>query len=401
MTAFKSPLTVYVVWHPDFADGIRYANLIYKTFCRDADNPLARNIGIPVHYRSATAPGQDIPIPIPCEESDKNAIVLLIDDLMFNDNSWDVYVQSLLNSLSKTTRIYPVALTQYAYFLNEAELSKQQFIKTEHLIDEDKEKQLNLRWGEIRNRLLHDFARLMKKMDSVGEAQQKANHEIPAPPVRLFISHAKRDGLKIASDFRDYVESNTKLNTFFDANDIADGYDFENEINDSIDRDTALVVFNTDEYSNREWCRIEVLLAKRHKCPIVVVNLLEQGERRSFPYIGNVPTLRWKNDFDAIIELALLQVLNNLYTKDFISKHVRLYSLGNKYECVELTSPPELFNYIDIERIKLKLEVNKEILVIYNDPPLGTEELNVLNDIDPKIHFTTPSHLFNFYQDGN
>ena len=77
-----------------------------------------------------------------------------------------------------------------------------------------------------------------------------------------------------------------------------------------------------------------------------------------------------------------------------------LYDLKKDYECVELTSPPELFNYIDIERIKIKLQGSREILVIYNDPPLGTEELNVLNDIDTKIHFTTPSHLFNFYQNG-
>lgn len=400
MTDFKSPLTIYVVWHPGFTDGIQYANLIYKTFCRDANNPLARNIGIPVYFRSATGPGESVPIPIAFEESDKNAVVLLIDDTLFNDLEWDKYVQSLLAGLSETNRIYPVALSQYAYYLEEVVLSKQQFIRADHLINEDNETQLTLRWAEIRNRLLHDFARLMKQMDSVSESQQKAPHEVPTPPVKLFISHAKRDGLKLASDFRDYVESNTKLNTFFDANDIADGYDFEHEIGNSIDRETALVVFNTDEYSNREWCRIEVLLAKRHKCPIVVVNLLEQGERRSFPYIGNVPTIRWKNDFDAIIELALLQVLNNLYSKEFISKHVQLYNLKEHYECVELTSPPELFTYIDIERIKVKLQGSKEMLVIYNDPPLGTEELNVLNDIDTKIHFTTPSHLFNFYQNG-
>jgi endonuclease V-like protein UPF0215 family len=62
---------------------------------------------------------------------------------------------------------------------------------------------------------------------------------------------------------------------------------------------------------------------------------------------------------------------------------------GNLKESVSIiSSPPELFNFIDINN--LKKETNKEIVVLYPDPPLGIEELNVLNDIDESIKFVTP-----------
>jgi hypothetical protein len=38
-------------------------------------------------------------------------------------------------------------------------------------------------------------------------------------------------------------------------------------------------------------------------------------------------------------------------------------------------------------------EGNKKLIVLYPDPPLGAEELKVLNEIDEKIIFITPIYL--------
>jgi hypothetical protein len=67
---------------------------------------------------------------------------------------------------------------------------------------------------------------LLFDMNSSSNCSQDVN----PPPVKLFISHAKVDGVNMAMDFRNYIRSETKLSSFFDANDIADGYDFEKEI---------------------------------------------------------------------------------------------------------------------------------------------------------------------------
>jgi hypothetical protein len=69
---------------------------------------------------------------------------------------------------------------------------------------------------------------------------------------------------------------------------------------------------------------------------------------------------------------------------------IDLYKL-NKYNVVYLTSPPELFNYVYI--MKLKEKSNKPIMILYPDPPLGMEELRLLNEMDKSIRFITPVML--------
>lgn len=55
------------------------------------------------------------------------------------------------------------------------------------------------------------------------------------------------------------------------------------------------------------------------------------------------------------------------------------------------TSPPELFNYIDI--YKKKEESKRQLVIIYPEPPPGAEELKILNEIDKDIKFITPINL--------
>ena len=171
---------------------------------------------------------------------------------------------------------------------------------------------------------------------------------------------------------------------------IADGYEFEQQIEESIKK-SALVVFHTDEYSAREWCRIEVLVAKRNKCSIVVVHDIKNGEKRAFPYLGNTPTItiqqEEKESFYEIVNLTLYQVLNNLFQLELLESFHKQFPIeGTEY--VYITSPPELFNYIDIFKQKEKSENN--LVILYPEPPLGAEELRILNEIDKEIKFITP-----------
>jgi hypothetical protein len=57
-----------------------------------------------------------------------------------------------------------------------------------------------------------------------------------------------------------------------------------------------------------------------------------------------------------------------------------------------LTSPPELFNFIDILK-KKKQSGKKKVIVLYPDPPLGANEIGVLNELDNEISFVTPVQL--------
>ena len=98
-----------------------------------------------------------------------------------------------------------------------------------------------------------------------------------------------------------------------------------------------------------------------------------------------------RSGFSDITDLALAQVLNNLHSAQLLTKLIDLYKL-NKYDMVEyITSPPELFNYTYI--MKMKEKNKKRIMILYPDPPLGLEELRLLNEIDKDIVFVTPVML--------
>jgi len=377
---YQSPLHTYVIWHPKFKNGEVFAKRIYSLLCRDSSNPLSRGIGIPVFYRSSYPSGGDKPIPIEFKESKRNALIVLIDDEMFNDDAWGVYISELLAKVDNKTRIFPVALSKYAYDQNEGELNRTQFIKINMY------NRLEEKWSVLKHAILHDLSRLMIDVRPFHENSQE---EVP-PPIKIFISHAKLDGETLALDFKNYIQNNSKLNTFFDAYDIADGYDFDTQIKKDL-KSSAVVVFQTDEYSNREWCRIEVIIAKRNKSPLVIVHNIKKGERRSFPYMGNVPTIKWDNRFEQVIDLTLMQVLNNKFSREKIESDVKLFELDKKNSVSILSSPPELFNFIDLELIKNT--DNKRRLVVYPDPPLGVEEVNVLNEFDKDLQFLTPIML--------
>lgn len=384
--SYKSPLTLYVVWHPDFAQGKEIASSLYNTFCRDIKEPLTRGLGIPVYYRSAFV--DKAPIPIETTNAERNAIVLLIDQHYMIDNGFRNYTEKLTQIVDDNTRIYPVALCEQSYGIG-CNLDKLQFVrayKGDLVVTEN----LQFSLKKIKSEMLHDCARLMMNMQPIW--MDDKTPKTPSP-VKLFLSHAKRDGLITTQNFKAFIEKETKLDVFFDTVDVVDGYDFEKQFEEQI-KNSALVVFHTDEYSSREWCRIEVLIAKRNKCSIVVVHDIKNGERRAFPYLGNTPTITMQPDegssFYEIVNLTLLQVLNNLFQLELLQSIQKGYEQDGT-EFISITSPPELFNYIDI--LKKKVEAGKRLVILYPEPPLGAEELRVLNEIDAEIKFITPISL--------
>lgn len=386
---FKSPLSMHVFWHPSFKIGGEIAAYLYSTFSRDISAPLSRGLGIPVYFWSVPAKGTSTTMIPPFADSLANVIVLLIEDYMFDDENWNATVKALIQSRPSSSIIFPIACSKNAFHFEEATLGREQFISVKPKGLDYTPAEIQTVLIEIRSRLLHGICRfeLATKKTPIG-----STNETPEP-VKLFISHAKKDGEVEAQKFRDFIRSNTKLDSFFDTNDIADGYYFDTQIQQAIENGhAALVVFHSDAYASREWCQIEIITAKRYKTPIVVVHNIVKGEARSFPYLGNVPTIKYiDNDFYSIIDLALIQILTNIYQRKYLSQVKSLYAPSG-YEGVELTSPPELFNFLDILSQKEKSK-GKTFLVLYPDPPLGIEEIKVLDDMNSKIKFLTPLQI--------
>lgn len=386
--SFKTPLTVYIIWHPEYLEGQQIADFLYSVLCRNPDKPLIRALSIPVYYRCKNEAGKNSPKTIDFKESEYTAIVPLVSDEFVNDKNYGNYLESIqesCNEVKDKRRIYPVALSKHAFNVS-AKFSSINFIR----IDKNKSScSVNASdsiQSQIKSPVLHELCRLLMNM---RKASDETDSLIVSPPVKLFISHSKHDESKVdAIKFRDYINSQTQLKTFFDANDIAYGSNFGEEIKRAAS-ESALVVFQSDSYADREWCRIEVLTAKSEGCPIVIVNAVQNGEKRAFPYLGNSPSIRFKENFQEIIDLTLEQVLFNKFTRNYLDSLTDLYNIRTDRI---LSNVPELFNFIQLKKQKIT-KGEKYALVIYPDPPLGSEEIDILNQLDDDFVFITPLML--------
>jgi len=387
--SFKTPLSVFIVWHPDYLEGQQMADFLYSVLCRDSSKPLIRSMGIPVYFRSTKAESKNHPIAIDFDESEFTAVIALVSDEFVVDKEYGNYLEIIFdecNSISDKRRVYPIAISKNAYNVS-TKLSPINFIRVTKAIgiDCNTATQGNI-FSQIKSPVLHELCRLLMNMK---KATDETDSLTISPPIKLFISHSKHDESKLdAAKFRDYINSQTQLKTFFDTNDIAYGSNFGDEIKKAA-HESALVVFQSDSYADREWCRIEVLEAKSAGCPIVIVNAVQHGEKRAFPYLGNYPSIRFKNNFLDIIDLTLEQVLFNLYTKIFLDSLTGMY--GIKADRI-LSTSPELFNFIQLKAQGLN-EGENFGLVVYPDPPLGSEEMEILNKLDGNFIFITPLTL--------
>lgn len=386
--SFTTPLSVFIVWHLDYLEGQQTADFLYSVLCRDSNKPLIRSMGIPVYYRNKNVSETNQPLEINFNESEYTAIIALVSDEFVNDSNYGKFLDRIFDKCEiekQKRRVYPVAISKSAYNVS-TKFSAINFIRLDRSkLFCDKEEIENI-GSQIKTPILHELCRLLMNMK---KATDETESLVTSPPIKLFISHSKHDESKLdALKFRDYINSQTQLKTFFDTNDISYGSNFGEEIKKAA-KESAFVVFQSDSYADREWCRIEVLEAKTAGCPIVIVNAVQNGEKRAFPYLGNYPSIRFKNNFIEIIDLTLEQVLFNLYTKIFLDSLTDLYKI--KTDKI-LSTSPELFNFIQLKKKGLN-KGEEYSLVIYPDPPLGSEEMEILNQLDDAFVFITPLTL--------
>ena len=367
----KKNLAVFVLYHSQYAQGKAVYSDIYKLLCRDANHPFEDGLDIPVYLRTGDDEQLRVIKPISLDNTDKVFILLLVDDKMYCSDVWHKYIGDVVKLQQKhaeNVQILCVELSKFSFDIGYG-LSDKQFLRLNSFSIRDN-------WQEFQIRLYDNLIRFIKR-DELNK-------------LRIFISHSKKDdnkiGLQRAFEFRDYIRSKTKLDSFFDANDILDGQDFENQIKSNAAGEMSLlVILNSNTYSEREWCQKEVLFAKKKKIPTIAVSLLDGEVKRSFPYISNIPYIRFNDNWGDVLALLLrtaldqnnqAKYLSNL--RDELDEPVR-----NTFQVLPFS--PEAYSYVYDE-----LSSN----VIYPEPPLSKDELDVLTKIAGKDkQFITPMQL--------
>ncbi len=349
----KFPLLVQFEFHPASADAAAMAEYLRTAI---NDDPAVPGLRIPTCFTPDDYSFMP-PEPRLSGEADRVLVVLLADDQLVaharsgaNGLTWGDYAVKLrqLCDASPNHRFVPVQLTHFAWPID-TRLNDLSFLRA---FDEPNAAQ---RQKLVARRMIHLLIRRLRPHPTDEDA----------PPVTIFLSHAKIDVGKppsVVNSLLDHLKAKQPEKTWFDSGDIASGSRFAKAIEDGVS-DSALLAIVTDSYSSRSWCRREVLLAKHHQRPFVIVDALQDREVRRFPYAGNAPVIRWRDEPLDAVDSLLRETLRHAYAEEMLRQRARP---GDAI----LPAGPELLTVV---------HRNRTTPVLYPDPPLGTEELAVLS----------------------
>lgn len=111
----------------------------------------------------------------------------------------------------------------------------------------------------------------------------------PDESLKIFISHAKLDGLPLAQSFKQQLESFRGTGKFYDADDIPPGSNWKQVLRKGVEQ-SVLIALRTNVYEERFWCVQEMDWAEDYGCPVVVLDARTHLVRaREFLPVGGAP----------------------------------------------------------------------------------------------------------------
>ncbi|WP_253866977.1 toll/interleukin-1 receptor domain-containing protein [Mycobacterium asiaticum] len=212
--------------------------------------------------------------------------------------------------------------------------------------------------------------------------------------IRVFVSHTKHDSLEEADqdgpalfEAVRQVIAGTRLATFFDAQDLQSGADWELELDENA-ANCALLMVRTDRYSSREWTQREVLAAKRHDVPIVEMYALTQGEERGSFLMDHVPSVPCDTKQpNGDIELALNRLVDEALKRAlWLAQTMYLHEDGFDWTPVHSPEPVTLAPWLEVH--KREQPEDNHVWIIHPDPPLGPKEREVVTALCSLAGFT-------------
>lgn len=227
----------------------------------------------------------------------------------------------------------------------------------------------------------------------------------PNEDFRIFISHAKGDLASTehaAQTLREFVKNDTTGAAFFDTTDLRPGVNLREQLKAASEQGVFLAV-RSDGYGSRHWCQRELLWAKQAGLPTLTVEVLRNGEARSYPYGGNGPTIVWSERAQesepvdpsararAGSAKALCVILRAavewLRAQHFRCEGPRL--TPGLPQPVLLIRAPEL-----LDLAQGPLLATRSPVVLHPDPELSFAEREVLRLSRPRLQLITPTTLY-------
>jgi hypothetical protein len=218
--------------------------------------------------------------------------------------------------------------------------------------------------------------------------------------LRLFISHAKIDGLPLAQALRYQIKTIGWLQSFYDAGDLPGGRNWERELERGVGS-SLIVMLRTEIYDSRYWCQKEVLWADEYATPAVLVDARTelQHSAGSLPF-DRVPVVRIPDgNLMRVLFLALREGLRFLHFMRRVEEMKRIGELPNPVELRVFSFPPSMSALLRACQSIAASNAPERTprLILYPDPTLraGVYEaaLALVEKHAPKTRLVTPNTL--------
>lgn len=237
----------------------------------------------------------------------------------------------------------------------------------------------------------HDTKQAMRTRD-LSQAIAQFVTTLATQRLTVFISHTKHSGSKeagdvgaLVADVRNVIAS-THLQAFFDASDLQPGADWSAELIANASH-SALLAIRTDLYPTREWCQREMLLAKQHGMPVVILDGIGFAEERGSFLMDHVPRTPVRHDAREWRRADIYRAID-LLVDECLKRE--LWRWQKKLATAQPTIDVSWWAPHAPEPVTLLqwLQTNpagygpaKTLTVLHPDPPLGVDELLVLRDM--------------------
>ena len=374
-----APFALYIVHHPQSEHGPEIASAMLDHFGSERFRHAAGGIHLPVTFRNQPAPNSKIPLPINWAETDATAVIILADRPMIKSDSWSEYVKELEQQAENT------GFNARTFFVTLSEESLTLEIQTQAIRWDQWDGTLQDKTERLIRGLTCDFYRMLRTI--LNNRQQEGNADAALEQyikdIPVFLSHSKHDGYgeNVANAIRSWLNENASLRGFLDVKDTTSGVSYKQIFNHKMETGVTVLVY-TDSYSSREFCRQEVLAAKQMLTPIILVDCLKKGYERSFPYIGNIPSIRTDPDSVGNCESIHGGIADEIFKNLLWKCSIRNIQTENPRTAF-LPGPPELLSLVN-----LKNGIDTDPTeVVYPGNPLGAAEMQLLERSDPSIRF--------------
>ena len=364
-----APLQLLVFRHPGDTDVVPYEDAIVRAFQggKEAGGYLAsgEDLGIQLEVFSS------VPTHAVAETLDSfchTLTVVLVDRALLEQATealWD-WLSACWTHTKASDRRHAMLTIPMNERMAGQFLDKRSPLATLQLLQVSDLGEPAIRANTLALRLLHDCRLLLAR------ALPSVNGATPGH-LRLFISHAKIDGLPLAHALKHQIELLHWLEDFYDVDDLPAGCDWQQELERGV-RSSLIIMLRSDAYDNRYWCQQEVLWADEYATPAVVVDARTRLNQPGgvLPF-DRVPAVRIPDgNLVRILFLALREGLRFLLFRRHVEQMKQVGELPSPVELRVFSFPPSMSALL---RACLSISQSGNApgtaqLILYPDPPL-------------------------------